>query len=123
MRVFPSFNPWELNPRPVHQEPAGIPVPALPLLGGMALLGALSAAMRPPSAPRQFPEMFGGMMAGAAMVAAGAVAAAAGFGLGLGIAQKVPPKRKIGPKDWSPRTGVCLCRKVKRCSDLPNTPP
>lgn len=83
--------------------------PGAALAGIGALAGAAIAGMG--SIERQkaaLPALFSSM-AGLGVAALTAAAAMAAFG---GAVRKLPRRPKPpGPKDWSPRTGACLCRK------------
>lgn len=102
---YPPFVPWAV--------PAA--EPAAPMAAGLIAGGALMAAgLAMQQAHQHTQARFGWPAQLVNAVAAGAVAAAVIGGIGRML--KEPPRRKIGPKDWSPRTGECLCRKGKPCS-------
>lgn len=92
-----------LGPYRPAAEPPGNPLQnVLPMIAGAAILGALSAIGM---GQAKRPDPFIGIVAGAlgSVVAASMTAQI--------LRRPVAPKRRIGPKDWSPRTGECLCRR------------
>lgn len=119
-----------------QQGPPGTP-PAdpmaniFPMIAGAAVLGALSAVgMRQAQRPDHFilRSAMDGALAGAAMAAVGAFAMIEapqqaamlpmifhGQVSEMAVEQTPPAVRPPGPKDWSPRTGICCCRKGKPC--------
>lgn len=84
-----------------------------PVLAGLGIgLGSRMASQTNQMAPSHLPSLSNAGLGGqAATVIAGAAAGAALAWL-YGNGRYKVKKEIIGPRDWSPRTGKCLCRRA-----------
>lgn len=95
--------PMTVTPENPASKILGMAMGALPMVAGAAILGALSVAgMRQAQRPDHF------VISGLGL---GVVEAAMGAAMNVLVRRPALSKPRIGPKDWSPRTGVCLCRR------------